>query len=55
MVIGLGCGVALKAAGQAAVRPAIGVQHQDDAIGSVQSNRFVDLFHDKLAMELLIG
>src|SRR5262245_53669085 len=55
VVVGLRGGVALKAASQAAVSPAIGVQQQDDAVSSVQAHRFLDLIEDKLAVKLLVG
>src|SRR5260221_4323126 len=54
VMVGLGYGVALKA-GQASISPAIGVQHQDDAVGSVQPDRFLDLIEDKLAVKLFVG
>src|SRR2546426_12176788 len=34
------------------LRTAIGVQHEDGALGSVQTDRFVDLLEDKGAVEL---
>ena len=45
--------VALEAIRQPAVRPAIGMQHQDDAIGSVQTDRLVDLIEYEGTVELL--
>jgi len=51
---GLGFGISPEAS-QPAVRTAIGVQHEDGALGSVQTDRFVDLLEDKGAVELLLG
>src|SRR5204863_202126 len=52
---GLGFGSAPKASREAAVRTANGVQHEDGALASVQTDRFVDLLEDEGAVELLLG
>jgi hypothetical protein len=45
--------VALEATRQPAVGPAIGMQHQDYAIGSVQTDRLVNLIEYEGTVELL--
>ena len=55
MMLGFDPGVAFECAVQAAVSAAIGVQHQDDPSGGVQSNGFSDLFNDEFAFRLVVG
>ena len=54
MMSGFGGRIALKA-GEAAVRSAVGVHHQDHSAGAMQPNRFVDLVENELAVKILIG
>src|SRR5260370_39165146 len=45
----------LKAAGKPTVRSAIGMQHHDRAIGSMQTDRLLDLIQHERAVKLLVG
>src|SRR6266566_4857125 len=55
VMLGFGFRISLKAARQPTVGSAIGMQHQDRAVGSMQADRLLDLIQHERAVELLVG